>query len=307
MIPDTLLKKLRCVNVGGGHLKYGPSVNSLQCEHCETIYPSINGIPMIMWNDPSNENWNTWNIDETKMSADSYYKRSNGDLPEKESSKSFAHLLHDSNIYKKGDSLLDYGCASGHFYRSFRDHLDKNVVYTGIDSNMEFLQWGRNIFGISDKCNFVQCDCNHLPFHNNSYDISVVNLFHFFPIIERPLKEAIRVTSKYLVWRTPISDITNYVVHQYLDKSYDKLGNLHFDRKDISYDICNIFTKKYITGLIEDCGGTILYTKRDTDFKSFDNTKIKSFKNIPATKVVNGYQINDRLVLDWTYFVIDCR
>jgi len=279
--------------------------NNYICNKCKKKYMIHNNVPSILKKNPESESWNTWGIDEVKMSGDSYYKRSIGLLPEKEASKSFARFLIREKLYQKGDTVLDFGCATGHFLRSLRNHLDPEVNYTGFDSHFEFLQWGKKAYG--DTCNFIHCDALDIPFPDKSFDISIVNLFHFFPDIEAALKEAIRVTKKYLVWRTPVGDNANYLIKIIKDDPYDKLGNLTYDRNDLKFDLYMLFAKKYIIKLIESLDAKVIKVEKDTDFEPFDNTVLPEFKYIPSTKTVGEYQINGSIVLDWHYFVIDCR
>ena len=44
---------------------------------------------VLLVDEVDNQEWNPWKLDEAKMTADSYYKRANQEIPEKESSKSF--------------------------------------------------------------------------------------------------------------------------------------------------------------------------------------------------------------------------
>ena len=79
--------------------------------------------------------------------GDSYYRRSIGKLPEKEASKSFAKVILKTKILKQNESILDYGCASGHFYKSFKRILPFEFKYYGIDAVKSFLKLGVKMTG----------------------------------------------------------------------------------------------------------------------------------------------------------------
>ena len=151
------------------------------CPECENYYPVKNGIPCMVKGGPEKQNWNVWDLNEIQMIGSSYYKRAKGELPEKESSKSYARLLKRKNLYSSGDSILDIGCATGHFLRSFRKYTDPEILYTGIDTHFHFLQWGKEVYGVNEQSNFVNCDALHTPFIDNSFSIVTVKFIPFFP------------------------------------------------------------------------------------------------------------------------------
>ena len=300
MLPESLLKFLRCLECSEFSLKYEGQEGFLLCPNCGAHFPVQKGIPSMLTGGPEKQDWNPWDLDKVKMMGDSYYKRSKGELPEKESSKSYAKLLERREIIKPGDPILDIGCATGHFYRSFRRILSPDFFYTGIDSSSQYLQWGREAYGLSPKCNFVHCDALDMPFQNASYDLVIVNLFHFFPRIDNALREAMRVAKRMVIWRTPVG-VVNYIVKVIYEQSFDKIGVLSPERNDFDHSLYMLYSKEYIEGLVPSLGGKIAFIEKDTDFGEFDNTALDEFKDIPASKVIDGKQINGNLILDWHY------
>jgi len=300
--PDRLIAVLRCLECGGS-LRC-EDAETLKCENCDSRYPVKNGIPSIIAGGPEKQDWNPWDLDRVKMMGNSYYKRATGELPEKEASKSYARYLQRMEFYEPGDTVLDLGCATGHFLRSFRRLLDPQIQYTGIDSDPTFLQWGREAYGIDSLCNFVHGDVLQLPLADDAFDVVVVNLFHFFPRLDDALGEAMRAARKRVVWRTPVGQV-NYIVKVIYNQSFDELRALTPDREDFDYSLYMLYSVEYIKGLVAHLGGKVVDVERDTDFEDFDNTALEEFKHIPSTKTVNGMQINGNLVLDWHYITIE--
>jgi ubiquinone/menaquinone biosynthesis C-methylase UbiE len=299
-VPQNLLSKLRTLDSHSTPIINAPDEDMILCEETGQEYPAPFGIPSMTKGGADVQDWNVWDMDEIKMMGDSYYKRANGDLPEKEASKSYARLLQRREIYKPGDQVLDIGCATGHFLRSFQRILDPDIHYTGIDTTARFLKWGGDIFGISDHTNFVHGDALDMPFVDNAFDIVIVNLFHFFPNVDVALKEAMRVAKRQVIWRTPIGEV-NYIVKIVYNKPFEELGLLTQEREDFDYTLYTLFSKEYIEGFIPHLGGKLSFIERDTDFGEFDNNKEDGFDFVPATKSINGMQINGNLVLDWQY------
>ena len=64
-------------------------------------------------------------------------------LPEMESAKQLRKLIN--KIYKKGMTILDVGCAAGHYYHSIIK-VDKLIKFVGIDATKEYIDYANQIF-----------------------------------------------------------------------------------------------------------------------------------------------------------------
>jgi SAM-dependent methyltransferase len=84
--------------------------------------------------------------------------------------KNYAHLKTTrefAKLVRKGDSVLDVGCASGGFCPEV---LKRGAEYTGLDITPELLSRARKRFpGIF----FIEGDIHKLPFFDNSFDVVV--------------------------------------------------------------------------------------------------------------------------------------
>jgi len=183
--------------------------------------------------------------------------------------------------------------------------LDSDVKYTDIDSKMNHLQWGREVFGISDAQNFLHGDVLDMPFKNDAFDVVMVNLFHFFPRIDDAMEEeALRVANELVIWRTSIGEVS-YMVRILRNDSFKEVGILDPSREDIGGTCYMLYSESYLRELCEELGWNIRFIERDDDFDEFDNTEVEDFKDAIGTKVVDGKQINGNLLLDWHYVAID--
>ena len=79
------------------------------------------------------KNWNIW---ENKSEIERSIQRVKGTLPEMECAKQLSQIV--KKIYKK-NTVLDFGCAAGHFYHSLKK-IDKNMNYTGFDSTESYIK-----------------------------------------------------------------------------------------------------------------------------------------------------------------------
>lgn len=302
MIPERLQSILRCLSCKKERLEV--SEQRIVCGDCGSEYPIHGEVPSLLAGGAESQRWNPWDLDRVKMMADSYYKRAKGELPEKEASKSYARLLKERGFYTAGDSVLDVGCATGHFLRSFRRLLDPDITYTGIDINEEYLQWGTEVFGVDDRSCFVHSDALNVPFQDGAFDLVVVNLFHFFPKLDDVLREAMRLAKKMVIWRTPVG-VVNYAIKVIYTQEFEELGVFTPEREDMDHSLYMLYSRPYIEGIVRHLGGRVTLFERDADFEPFDNTALEEFQHIPSTKVVNGMQINGNLILDWHYVGIE--
>ena len=69
--------------------------------------------------------------EENEVNRNVYFKRAIGEYPEMECSKALGDML--SEYVKDNESILDVGCAVGHYYRSFKKRIIVKFTYTGVD------------------------------------------------------------------------------------------------------------------------------------------------------------------------------
>ena len=62
--------------------------------------------------------------------------RLNGKLGQMECNKQLVQIL--KKIYKKNMTILDFGCAAGHYYKELTK-LNKNINYTGYDVTSNYI------------------------------------------------------------------------------------------------------------------------------------------------------------------------
>ena len=303
-LPSNLFKKLQCISCKNSKFSESSSGKKIICGSCKKEYSVHEGIPSILESGPETQEWNPWDLDEIKMLGDTFYKRAKGELPEKESSKSFANLIKSKNLYTEQSSFLDIGCATGHYLRSFRRVIDPNFQYTGIDATDYYLQRGKEVFGLDGNCNFVHCDALNLPLIDNSYDYAIVNLFHFFPNLKNALVEVMRVAEKMVIWRTPIGQVNCMAKIILNNQSYEKIGDMTLDRQDYDHCVYMLYSREYIEGIVKALGGRISFFERDNDFGLMDTKSLEDINCVPHTKIISNMQIMGNLYLDWHYIGI---
>ena len=90
------------------------------------------------------KNWNIW---ENNSEIERSIQRVKGTLPEMECAKRLNQILR--KIYKKGNKVLDFGCAAGHFYNSLKK-IDPNIDYTGFDATKPYIKFAKKNLEITN-------------------------------------------------------------------------------------------------------------------------------------------------------------
>jgi ubiquinone/menaquinone biosynthesis C-methylase UbiE len=243
---------------------------------------------------------------------DTFEKRSKGELPEMESSKSLARLLKQES----GDreiSILDAGCGMGHYYVSIKKNLP-NAVYEGCDVTTRYIEGARKIWK-DEPVNFTFGSIGDLPYPDRSFDYVVCNnvILHIPPPVYSSLRDLIRVAKSAVIIRTPISNRTYFIkeLRNYDDDLGRKNGHQtvakDIDDATTEFNYLNLYEKRHLTEIAHDAANKLgisisIDYVRDTEFSEFDNANENESRT--ATRVINGMQISGPIILDWHYIII---
>ena len=96
--------------------------------------------------------WRIWNKND--LVEERTYSRATGKIPEMESAKQLRKIL--GNIHKD-ESVLDVGCASGHYLRSIR-LINNDCIYTGVDATKKYIDNANIIHKSDTNARFIEGD-----------------------------------------------------------------------------------------------------------------------------------------------------
>lgn len=243
------------------------------------------------------KNWKIW---DKKSAIERTFQRVQKTLPEMESAKQLLKILKP--IYEKGDKVLDFGCAAGHFYHTLK-RLDKNIIYYGFDSTKRYIEFGKKFFKKNKNINF-EIQSLLLPKKKNSdrFDIAYcINVLHHLPSIDLALKSLLSATKKYCIIRTLISDNTHLSRFYYSDKT-DKKGNLSTFQFQNTYSY-NLIKKK----IKKICKyKKISFLEDRYNFNKINKEFKKDKKNYPGiTRSLNNIQLSGSKIFQWRWIVIE--
>lgn len=246
---------------------------------------------------------NVW--DKDKKYGEYFYKMAVGEMPNMFSADAAAVFV--KKIYKKDWAILDVGCGTGHYLRSLREKVDKNINYTGVDFSPSYIKLAQKAY--KDSAKFVVGSIQNLPLRSNQFDIVMANniLLHVPPPPLKAFKELIRVSKKYVIVRTVFGE-RNYIMQEVLTNSDFGVKKLDTDLfksngTPNSFNYFNLYTEEYFKSLINKLAPKAkVKIIRDLSYKRFDNRKDT---RSTGTKVVNGMQISGNLLLDWRFIIIE--
>lgn len=254
--------------------------------------------------DKKTNNWKIW--EKFPGYGEMLYERATGKLGEMESSKALCKIIKPFCGPKM--KILDVGCGTGHYLRSFKLRVDKSINYTGLDSTEYYIKLAKKAFGNDGK--FFVGDIFDLPFKNNAFDIVVCNnvILHLPPPPTKAISELIRVAKKHVVIRTIFGE-RNYIIKEVrsskegIKNSSTKTGDLIDKNGEPSlFNFFNMYTARYLKDVIAKIDKNIkIAIKDDNEWAVFDNRRVGG---ATATKVIDGKQVSGNLLLDWKFIIL---
>jgi 2-polyprenyl-3-methyl-5-hydroxy-6-metoxy-1,4-benzoquinol methylase len=239
-----------------------------------------------------------WKIWSKANKVERSIRRLKKHLPEMECSKKLSKII--KKIYKPGYKVLDFGCASGHYYNTLKK-IDKNINYTGFDSTENYINFAKKFFKKNQNVNFdVQNLFSMSQKYKNLFDITFCsNVLLHLPSIDLPLKNIITSTKKYCIVRTLVSDYTHLSRHYYNDRmdASGFLNNFVF-QNTYSYNLVREKIKKI---------GNFEVKFEDDEFngkKINDEYKKDKKKYSGLTRYLGGHQITGSKIFEYKWIII---
>ena len=236
--------------------------------------------------------------------------RSKGKLPDMEVAKAFSKML--KKMKSKNLSILDVGCLTGHFNRTFEKYLNRKFTYTGIDPWKIHIDAAKKVWKNSKNTFFKIGWAQKIPFENSNFDVVICsNVLTHIPEIKKPLKEMLRTTKKFLILRTPVHD-KSYRIQMVLNSKWFKYTKVkpenEFDNKGQPrvYEYYDVHSFDYLKSTIKKISPKckIKFIK-DTFFSKKNIENKKEMKKVNKTTIINGQQVSDLLILPHYFVVIE--
>ena len=249
-----------------------------------------------------NERWKTW--DNEKDYGQVLYKRAIGELPEMESSKAAAKILKDD--IRDGDSVLDVGCGSGHYLRSYKREIRTPFSYTGFDATQNYIDLANKAFSGQKEASFEVGDIYDIGHEDRSFDIVVSNnvLLHL-PSIKKPVEELCRVAKRSVIIRMLVGS------RSFIIKESSVQGDEFHDNGDPRFfNFYNIYSKEYISYLLSGIKRVQTFSiSEDTQFdlKRIQGSVAEHKGAYDVTTVMGKWQVNEYILQPWAFVKINLK
>jgi len=244
-------------------------------------------------------------------------KRSLGDLPDMGCALRLSAIINEYFItekkYTKLKTLIDIGCATGHYYRTF---LNQNIPiekYIGLERDPDMIQtalkaWSNEIK--KGKIDFIQDDIesnNNLP----ASDLLICyNSFMYYKSAKFVLKKFL-ASSKNILIRSYFSDNNFRILRGQSKQNND---NVDIDELELfsdsgaikSADYWTIYSFSYIEKIIKkiDPSAKIKWIEDKNIIESINNEKNIGVIKRGGTEIVGGYEISYPLLQPWEILMI---
>ena len=242
------------------------------------------------------ENWKIWDKDESVEQRT--YKRVTGELQEMESTKQLVKIVSD--IYSPGMTILDVGCAAGHYYNGLK-RIDVNLQYYGVDSTVPYILFAQNHFKNNANTTFAVEDIFKLQdtFLSKFDIVFCCNVILHLPSFQIPFENLLKSSKKYCIIRMLVSEKTHLSKFLYSDE-FDNNGEpIDFVHQNTySYSILEKFIHSLGNFKIEFIDDIFDYKKINEEYKNY-NTEQNA-----VTNVQNNVQIAGSKVFEWKWIII---
>ena len=213
-------------------------------------------------------------------------------------------------------SILDVGCATGHFRRTFDRRGLPVGRYVGLEIDPAMVRaateiWGREIE--AGTVAFINEDLERFR-GDESFDIVIcVNAFMYFASAKRALANLLRAArGGRLFVRSYFADDNYRIIRAQTTLNHDKatLSELEVfddDGNILSYDYWNIYSRTYIERLIALLApaARVSWLEDRNVLESLEEERGLNITKRGATEVVQGCEISYPFILPWKYLAVD--
>jgi SAM-dependent methyltransferase len=210
--------------------------------------------------------------------------------------------------------ILDVGCATGHFLRTFIRRRLPLAKYVGleVDSSMVAVAnelWTDEIE--NGKAEFINEDLERFVSARRFDVVICCNAFMYFASAKTALTNLLRATRTRLLIRSYFADANYRIVRAQTKRNHDKSLVDEIDVFDdagnmLCYDFWNIYSQAYIEELVPriEPRARLEWIEDKNVISSLEQERALNLSKRGATEVLAGQEISYPFILPWKYLSI---
>jgi SAM-dependent methyltransferase len=244
--------------------------------------------------------------------------RAAGTLPDMGCALRVAQLIKESwtGPENRTRRVLDVGCATGHFRRTF-DRFGLRVDrYVGLEIDPAMVRAGTEIWSreiASGSLELINGDLERFRSDETFDVVFCVNAFMYFASAKRALANLLHAArGGRLFVRSYFADANYRIIRAQTSLNHDKSSVSELDVFDddgnmLSYDFWNIYSRTYIEQLVALLAPTaeVSWLEDRNVLESIEQERELNLKKRGATEVLQGCEISYPFILPWKYLSVD--
>ncbi len=211
-------------------------------------------------------------------------------------------------------SVLDVGCAAGHFLRTFKRQRIALSKYVGLEIDPMMVAAANRVWSAEINAGDVQFINEDLERYECSdrYDFVIcVNAFMYFASPTAALTRLLNAVRGRLLIRSYFSDQNYRIIRAQTKLNHDKsnveeINVFDADGNMVCYDFWNIYSQTYIEASIAriDPDAKVEWIEDRNVLSSLAKERELNVMKRGATEVVNGQEISYPFILPWKYLSV---
>jgi SAM-dependent methyltransferase len=245
-------------------------------------------------------------------------KRAAGSLPDMGCALRAAQLIQEHWTESAGQAprVLDVGCATGHFRRTFQRFGLPIARYVGLEIDPAMVRAGTDVWRdeiASGSLAFVNSDLESFR-SDEAFDVVIcVNAFMYFASAKKALANLLHAArGGRLFVRSYFADANYRIIRAQTQLNHDKssLSELEVfddDGNMLCYDFWNIYSQTYIEQLVATLApyAKLAWLEDRNFLGSLERERELNIKKRGATEVLQGQEISYPFILPWKYLSVD--
>ena len=244
--------------------------------------------------------------------------RAAGRLPDMGCALRVAELIQQRQADLHADTpapeILDVGCATGHFYRTFVKQGLCPKKYTGLEIDPGMVNAAREIWATElqkGAVEFINDDLERFPSTRKFDFVICVNAFMYFASAKKALQNLLQATRHHLIVRSYFTDANYRIVRAQTKQNHDKSAVEETDVFDESgnmlcYDFWNVYSFSYIEAVVSRIApvARVEWVDDRNVLSSLEQERTLQLAKRGATEIWNGQEISYPFILPWKYLCI---